>query len=244
MPCAAASSAAWSVSRKTIALAPSGGSGASHPCSAASTRSAGTIASAGPPLPCPSSTDTVGVSRVTSSARHWAIWPASPPCSASADNAGPAVSITSTSGSRSSAARAMPRRASRSDAGPTNPPVRRCWPSTTTGWPANRASANSVVAASPWPVPDNSTGSVAPCRSNSRTPGRSGRREATTESHAATSGIGSGGGGAASGSGASAMTVIARSSVRRSSSSGTTPSITPCRCRFSAVWTPSGNGSP
>lgn len=32
----------------------------------------------------------------------------------------------------------------------------------------------------PEPIPDNSTGSVAPCRSNSRTPGRSGRREATT----------------------------------------------------------------
>ena len=39
MPCAAASSGAWSVSRYTIALAPSGGSGASQPCSAANTRS-------------------------------------------------------------------------------------------------------------------------------------------------------------------------------------------------------------
>ena len=40
----------------TIALAPSGGSGASQPCWAASTRSAGTSASAAPPLPWPSST--------------------------------------------------------------------------------------------------------------------------------------------------------------------------------------------
>src|SRR5947209_17361831 len=71
-PWAADSSAACSVSRNTIALAPSGGSGASQPCSAAKTRSAGTIASAGPPLPWPSSTDTVGVSKVTSSARQWA----------------------------------------------------------------------------------------------------------------------------------------------------------------------------
>ena len=31
-----------------------------------------------------------------------------------------------------------------------------------------------------------------------------------------------------------------RSNVARSSSSGTTPSITPWRCRFSAVWTPVG----
>lgn len=36
-------------------------------------------------------------SSVTSSARHWEIWPASPLCLASADNAGPVVSITSTS---------------------------------------------------------------------------------------------------------------------------------------------------
>ena len=43
---------------------------ASQPCSAASTRSAGTIASAGPPLPWPNRTDTVGVSSVTSSATH------------------------------------------------------------------------------------------------------------------------------------------------------------------------------
>lgn len=44
------------------------------------------------------------------------------------------------------------------------------------------------------------------------------------------------------GSGVSAMTVSARCSVARRSSSATTPSITPWRCRFSAVCTPAGNG--
>ena len=123
---------------------PSGGSGASQPCCAASTRSAGTIASAGPPLPCPSSTETVGVSRVTRSARHRAISPASPPCSASADSAGPAVSITRPAAA--SARRPAPCRGGPPQcAGPTSPPTTRCWPSTTAGWPPNRASASSVV---------------------------------------------------------------------------------------------------
>ena len=51
-------------------------------------------------------------------------------------------------------------------------------------------------------------------------PGRSGRREATTESQAGTSGIGSAGGAAGGAPGGSAMTVSARSSVGRSASSG------------------------
>ena len=71
------------------------------------------------------STDTVGVSSVTSSARHRAISPASPSSSACWESAGPAVSITSTSGSCNPAASAMPRRASRSARGPTRPPITR-----------------------------------------------------------------------------------------------------------------------
>jgi len=50
-PWLSAISAARSVVRCTIALAPSGGSGESQPCWAASTRSAGSSASAPPPVP-------------------------------------------------------------------------------------------------------------------------------------------------------------------------------------------------
>ena len=57
---ARAISAAWSRSRCTIALAPSGGSGDSHACWAATTRSAGSSASAPPPLPSPSIRHSVG----------------------------------------------------------------------------------------------------------------------------------------------------------------------------------------
>ncbi len=75
-------------------------------------------------------------------------------------------------------------------------------------------------------------------------PGRSGRRDSSTESQAGTSATGSAGGACGGLPGASDTTLSARSSVERSSSIGTTPSITPCRCRFSAVWMPAGNGSP
>ncbi len=141
---AAASSGAWSVSRKTMALAPSGGRGASHAWVAARTRSAGRSASAPPPLPWPRRTETVGVSRVTKSARQRAISGAKPRSSASRDSAAPAVSITRTSGSFSSAARCMLRRASRNAAGPiVFSPVcpARSWPKITHGSPRNRARA-------------------------------------------------------------------------------------------------------
>ncbi len=228
-----------------MALAPSGGSGASQPCSAANTRSAGTIASAGPPLPWPSNTDTVGVSSVTRSARQRAISPARPSCSASTVSAGPAVSMTSTSGSCRPAASAMPRRATRNAAGPTRragaggttriepgPPMTRCCPSTTAGWPPNLASASSVVASSPRPVPDSSTRSDVPCRNRYPTPGRSGRRDASTDSHAGTSGTGAASGNGGGTSGGSATTFSVRSSVERNASSGTTPSMTPWRSQI------------
>ena len=60
---ARAISGAWSRSRCTIALAPSGGSGESQACCAAMTRSAGSSASAPPPLPSPSMRHSVGASR-------------------------------------------------------------------------------------------------------------------------------------------------------------------------------------
>ena len=53
-------SGACAVSRCTIALAPSGGSGESQACCAATTRSAGRNASAPPPLPSPSIRHSVG----------------------------------------------------------------------------------------------------------------------------------------------------------------------------------------
>ena len=53
-------SAAWSTSPCTITLAPSGGSGESHACSAAMTVAAGSRASAPPPQPCPRITERVG----------------------------------------------------------------------------------------------------------------------------------------------------------------------------------------
>ena len=136
-----------SMSRCTIADAPSGGSGPSQPLAAASTRSAGTRASAPPPVPWPSSTASVGALSITRSCRQRAISPASPPSSASRDSAAPGVSISVTSGSRSSSARCMPRRASRSAgrarAGRTVLWPRRSCPSTTHGAPPKRASASS-----------------------------------------------------------------------------------------------------
>ncbi len=101
-----------------MALAPSGGSGESQLCWAAMVRSAGSSASAPPPAPCPSSTETDGESSPMSSCSDRAISPARPPSSASWDRAAPAVSMTVSSGSRSSSASFMPRRASRSEPGP------------------------------------------------------------------------------------------------------------------------------
>ena len=180
------------------------------------------------------------MSSVTRSARQRAISPASPPSSASSDSAGPAVSMTSTSGSRRPAASAMPRRASRSAAGPTIPP---------TACAAGRA---------PRPV-DRRTG-PAPAPSSRPRPRRC-RTAARVRSPRAAAGARRRGGPAggrpppnptrarrasvrpAARSGGCvghcpATTFSARSRVRRSPSSGTTPSMTPCRCRFSAVCTP------
>ena len=236
MPWAAASSGAWSMSRNTIALAPSGGSGASQPCSAASTRSAGTIASAGPPLPWPSSTDTVGVSSVTSSARQLAISPARPPCSASADSAGPAVSITSTSGSCSPAASAMPRRASRSAAGPDQ-----------AADDALLAEHDRGLAAEPGQRQQRRRGlaaarcrTAAPvrwCRAAAGARRRAGPAVATPpptprRARRATARPAA----PAAAARARRRPPSARGpACRAARSSGTTPSMTPCRCRFSAV---------
>ena len=125
---------------------------------------------------------------MTRSCRQRAISPAIPPSSASRDSAAPGVSISVTSGSRSSAARCMPRRASRSAAGPSGAVrlcPRRSWPSTTQGAPPKRARASSSPGSfSPAPVPDRPTTSVAAVRSSRRTPGRSSRRDAVTTSQA------------------------------------------------------------
>jgi hypothetical protein len=112
--------------------APSGDSADSQLFSAAMTRSAGSRARAAPPAPWPMSTASVGDWSVIRSARHRAISAARPRSSASLDSSAPAVSMTVTSGSRSSAASRMPRRAIRSAAGPT-------------GWPSS-----SVARSCPW----------------------------------------------------------------------------------------------
>ena len=180
-----ATSNARSVVRCRIADAPSGGSGESQACRAASTRSAGSRARAPPPAPWPSSRHSVGEGRVTRSARQRAISAASPPSSASRVSAAPAVSTTVSSGSPSSAASRIPRRASRRPAGPSGgaSAPRRSWPRTTQGAPPIRASArHSPGSCSPAPVPLNGVTDVPATLNRSRTPGRSGRRERRIES--------------------------------------------------------------
>ena len=82
------------------------------------TSRAGRSASAPPPQPCPSTTDTVGTVIVVSVAMHRAISPAIARSSACADSSAPGVSMTVTSGRPSSSARRIARRASRSAPGP------------------------------------------------------------------------------------------------------------------------------
>lgn len=181
------------------------------------------------------------------SARHRAISPASPPSSAAFDSAAPAVSITVTSGSPSSAASRMPRRAIRSPAGPSGALerwLRRSCPSTTAGAPPNRASASSNPGSfSPAPVPFNGVTSRAASFSNDRTPGRSSRRDRLIASHASTGRRSSSGGSPGRSPDVSAhSTDNARAASSRASSAGTTASTRPCRNRFSASCTPSGNG--
>ena len=234
----------------TITLAPSGGSGESQACWAHTTRSAGSRASAAPPVPGPSSSASVGTVSASMSWRLRAISPASPCSSASRDRAAPGVSITVTSGRSSSCARRIPRRAARSAPGPMGPSIacpRRSWPSTTQGILPNRASARSRPGSlSPSAVPCRITTSVAAERRRRRTPGRSSRRERPTESHtgaSTTSGSASTGTGSPT-PGRSHITDSARAVTEASASGGRTASTSPCACRFSATCTPAGNGSP
>jgi hypothetical protein len=250
--CCWAMSGACAVSWWTIALAPSGGSGESHACSAAITRSAGRSASAAPPLPCPSSSDTDGTDRRDMSARQRAISPASAPSSARGERSAPGVSITATSGRRSSSASRMPRRASRSAVGPSGRSgvwCRRSCPIRTHGSPSNAVRASSSPASRwPSPVPLSGMTSSAPRRSRSRTPGRSGRRVSSTDSHVDRVRRGGGPGSGAGGGGCSAAWGVSSRSTRRAtparSSGATTPSMTPFATRFSATCTPLGNGLP
>ena len=64
------------------------------------------------------------------------------------------------------------------------------------------------------------------------------------ESHASTSGISSSGGSGTRSIAPGLSIFSARSSTSPISSGGTTASTMPWAKRFSAVWTPSGNGSP
>jgi len=155
--------------------APSGDSADSQLFSAAMTRSAGSRAKAAPPAPWPMSTASVGDWSVIRSARHRAISAARPRSSASLDSSAPAVSMTVTSGSHSSAASRMPRRAIRSAAGPIGWPsssAARSCPTTTAGAAPKRASAKIRPASfSPSPVPCSGVTVCAACRSSARTPG-------------------------------------------------------------------------
>ena len=130
-------------------------------------------------------------------AMHRAISPATARSSAETDSSAPGVSITVTSGSPSSSARFIARRASRSAAGPMARPAPcrvRSWPTSTHGWPSSRVRATTTVSSrSPSSVPRRRRVSVAAYRSRSRTPARPGSRVISTDSHAvrAVSAIGS-----------------------------------------------------
>ena len=186
-----------------MALAPSGGSGESHPCWAATTRSAGSSANAPPPVPSPSSRQSVGADKVTRSARHRAISPARPASSASTDNARPRCR------SRSSAAGRARQPAACRDAPPAAPPGPSGWasvcplrscPRKTHGDPPKLARAISNPGSdSPWPVPSSGITSVAANFRKRRRPGRSGLRERVTDSQVSTSGMSSCGGSTGSG---------------------------------------------
>ena len=169
-------------------LAPSGGSGESQACSVASTVSAGSSASAPPPQPWPRMTATVGTDIVVRVAMQRAISPAIAPSSAPGDSSAPGVSITVTSGSPSSSARRIPRRASRSAPGPigwVGSWRLRSWPTTTHGWPSIRVSATITVSSrSPSSVPRSRTVPEPPCRSRWRTPARPGSRVRSIDSQA------------------------------------------------------------
>ena len=221
------------MSRCMIADAPSGGSGDSHACCAATTRSAGSSARAPPPLPSPSISESVGASRVTRSPRQRAISPARPPFSALTDSAAPAVSMTVSSGSPSSEASRIPRRASRSASGPSGCAAvwpRRSCPRNTHGTSPKRTSAISRPGSdSPCPVPLRGTTSAAAYFSSRRTPGRSGSRERVTASQVSTSGTGSSAGSSTADRAArsGSMQVSARSRMSGMSSGATTASMMP-----------------
>ena len=242
-----------SVSRCRIAEAPSGGSGESQ---RAARRSPGRRASArGRRRRCPgrAARTASGASSVTRSARQRAISPASPPSSASFDSAAPGgVDHASPGAGRSSAASRIPRRATRSAPGPSGASSvwpRRSWPRTTHGRaaePRQRQEQPRVVlalarcraaGARPWrracsSAPD--AGPVVAPGADDRLP-RAARRRSSLGGQLGHVGQ-----------------VLARAhehvqravGVSASASAGRIASMRPCSKRFSAVCTPSGNGSP
>ena len=111
-------SAAWSTSPCTIAARALRRQRGEPGVLGRDDRPAGSSASAPPPQPCPRSTATVGTVSVVRVAMQRAISPAIARSSASGDSSAPGVSMTVTSGSPSSSASRIPRRASRSAAGP------------------------------------------------------------------------------------------------------------------------------
>ena len=100
------------------------------------------------------------------SCRDRAISPASPPSSASLERAAPLVSMTVSRGSPSSSASLMPRRASRSEAGPIAVCCDgrgRVWPMTTQdSWPKRARASRRPGSFSPCPVPLSGSTSLAP----------------------------------------------------------------------------------
>ncbi|SKF62278.1 Uncharacterised protein [Mycobacteroides abscessus subsp. abscessus] len=100
---------------------------------------------------------------------------------------------------------------------------------------------------SPAPVPYSGSDGSAPTRNRVRMPGRSGRRDFSTDSQAGTSVVGSTSRpGTSEGTwwSAGAMMSSNREATARNCLGASTASTSPCSNRFSAVWTPSGNCSP
>ena len=178
-----------------------------------------------------------------------AISPAMAPSSAAGDSSAPGVSMIVTSGRPSSSARRMPRRASRRAAAPSGFSVSGAPgpdPTRTHGCPSSRVSVTSTAAScSPSSVPFSARVPAAPYLSTSRTPSRDSDRVSSTDSQTGrldqdwsdrTGSAGSVGGST------STARVLSISTGR--SSVDTTASITPFSARFSARWTPAGNGRP
>ena len=174
--------------------------------------------------------------------------------SACCDSSAPGVSIMLISGSCSSCASWMPRRAIRSADGPngclpSGGCLCRSWPINTTGREPIRASITVTAReVRPSPVPLNATVFGDSASTRCRNPGRSGFRVMVMLSQALRSTLTSVSSTRVSTScssfsaGNSTDTIF--STAVRSCDGEITPSITPWRARFSPVCTPSGMGVP